>query len=77
METPLSLISGEERHLPVQAVSDYLETTHWPQELGGSIENLLIKQAAHTVKEIQQLLVSDGLRIEQLTCIAEKLLQTL
>ena len=54
METPLSLISGEERHLPVQAVSDYLETTHWPQELGGSIENLLVKQAAHTVKEIQQ-----------------------
>ena len=77
METPLSLISGAERHLPIQTVSDHLETTHWPQELGGSIENLLGKQAAHTVKEIQQLLVSEGLRIEQLTCIAEKLLQTL
>jgi len=74
MDTPLSLVPGSLQHTPIHVLTNLLETTHWPEALGGAIEQLLLQQVVHTVKEVEKLLLSEGYVIGQLAVEAEKFL---
>jgi len=74
MDAPLSLVSGSAQHEPIKVLTDFLETTHWPEAMGGAIEQLLLKQVIHTVREVEKMLLSEGYVIGQLAVEAEKLL---
>lgn len=74
MDAPLSMVPSAVRHEPVKVLSDFLETTHWPEAVSGAIEELLLKQVVHTVREVERMLLSEGYVIGQLAIEAEKLL---
>ena len=74
MNAPLSLVPGSDRNEPVQVLTDFLETNHWPEVIGGAIEQLLLKQIVHTVREVERMLLSEGYVIGQLATEAEHLL---
>jgi hypothetical protein len=74
MDAPLSLVPATDQHEPVRVLTDFIETTHWPEAIGGAIEELLLKQIIHTVKEVEMLLLNEGYAIGQLAVAAEKFL---
>jgi hypothetical protein len=74
MDAPLSLVSGSVQHEPVKVLANLIETMHWPEAISGAIEELLIKQVVHTVREVEKMLLSEGYVIGQLAVEAEKLL---
>ena len=74
MDAPLSLVPGSDRNEPVQVLTDFLETVHWPEAVGGAIEELLLKQVLHTVREVERMLLSEGYVLGQLAVEAEKFL---
>lgn len=74
MDAPLSLVPGSDRNEPVQVLTDFLETAHWPEAVGGAIEELLLKQVLHTVREVERMLLSEGYVLGQLAVEAEKFL---
>mgnify|MGYP000851908593 CR=1 FL=1 len=74
MNAPLSLVPGSDQNEPVRVLTDFLETTHWPEAIGGAIEQLLLKQVVHTVREVEKMLLSEGYVIGQLAVEAEQLL---
>ena len=74
MDAPLSLVPATDQNEPVRVLTDFLETTHWPEAIGGAIEELLLKQVIHTVREVERMLLSEGYVIGQLAVEAEKFL---
>jgi len=74
MDAPLSMVPGVVRHEPVKVLADFLDTAHWPEAVSGAIEELLLKQVVHTVREVERMLLSEGYVIGQLAIEAEKLL---
>ena len=74
MDAPLSLVPATDQNEPVRVLTDFLETTHWPEAIGGAIEELLLKQVIHTVREVERMLLSEGYVIGQLAFEAEKFL---
>ena len=74
MDAPLSLVSGPVQHEPVKVLANLMDTTHLPEAISGAIEELLLKQVVHTVREVEKMLLSEGYVIGQLAVEAEKLL---
>ena len=74
MDAPLSLVPGSDRNEPVRVLTDFAETTHWPEAVSGAIEELLLKQVMHTVREVERMLLSEGYVLGQLAVEAEKFL---
>jgi len=73
MYSQLNLISGRQRNVVVERMSDHLDTTYWPSVLSSTVEELLLLQMLHTVQEVTELIREQGASVAQISAEAEGL----
>ena len=71
MYSRLTLISGRQKDVVVERISDHLDPTHWPSVLSSPVEELLLRQMLQTVQEVIGLIREQGASVDQIPTEAE------
>ena len=70
MDSQFSIVNVSDRQTAMSTIHDYVETTHFPEQLDKIISMLLHKQVRHTLHEIADKLLQCGCVISEIKGVA-------